>query len=64
MNGEVQMVEIEDQEMYGRRYVSQTAISAVTAYICINKKTQKKFNLELHEPEKLSAIQHPMKRHV
>jgi len=41
MVGDVQMVEIEDQEMYRIRYVSQTAISAVKVYICITKmKTQ------------------------
>jgi len=32
MVGDVQMVESEDQEIYQRRYESQTAISAVTAY--------------------------------
>ena len=40
MDGDVEMVEFEDQEIYGRRYMSQTAISAVTAYICLIKKTE------------------------
>ena len=31
MDGDEQMVESEDQEMYRRRYETQTAISAVTA---------------------------------
>ena len=47
MVGDVQMVEIEDQEMYRIRYVSETAISAVKVYICITKK--KTQNLKVWE---------------
>jgi hypothetical protein len=65
MDGDVKMVESEDQKMYRKRCESQTAISAVTAYICNNKsKLQKLKYWELHKPESLTALQHPIKRHA
>ena len=49
IDGDVGMVESEEQEMHRRRYESQTA---VRAYICSTKKKPKKPKFwELHEPE-------------
>ena len=42
MDGDVQMVESVDQEMYGRWCESQPAISVVLAYVCISKKKSQK----------------------
>jgi len=42
MDGDGGIVEIEDQEIYGRRCESQTAISAALAYVCISKKKSQK----------------------
>jgi len=42
MDGDVQTVESEDQEIYRRGYESQTAMPAVRAYICITKKKSQK----------------------
>ena len=52
MNGDVEIVESEDHEMYRRRFVTQTATYAVTAYFCITKKKHKEFVFELYAPEK------------
>jgi len=46
MDGDVQMVESEDQEIYRRKYTSQTAIPALRAYICITKKKSQKLKFE------------------
>ena len=42
MDGDIQMVESEDREMYRTRLESQSAISAVGAYIYVNKKKSQK----------------------
>ena len=42
MDGEVQMVESGDQEMYGRKCESQPVISAARAYVCISKNISQK----------------------
>ena len=49
IDGDVGIVESEEQEMYRRRYESQTA---VRAYICSTTTKPKKLNFwELHEAE-------------
>jgi hypothetical protein len=45
MDGDVQMVESGDQEIYGRRCESQPAISTALAYVCISKKKSQKLKL-------------------
>ena len=65
MDGDVEIVMTVDQEMYWRRCESQTAITAVRAYICITKMKHQKLTFwKLHEPESLTALQHPIKSHV
>jgi len=57
MDGDVQMVKSEDQEMYRRRCETQKAISAVRAYICFTKKKPQNLKYwELHKPESLTAL--------
>ena len=64
MDCDVNMVECEDQEIYGRTYESQTAISAVKAYIWITKKKPQHVKFWDYELERLTTFQQPIKRPI
>ena len=52
MDGDVEMVESWDQEMYRRRHEPQIAISVIRAYICISKKKSQKLDfVDYMEPK-------------